>query len=144
MLIPLPSVYRNIRPVSLCPGLLPAALLTLRRAGGYFSSTNDMATIGKAILSNKLLKRAQTDRWLKPTGFVEDFSQGVGRPWEIFRLKINDQSVEIYGKGGDCTSPAPKVTFDPNTDQYRGLLSYVHGCDTEFQHRLYCFHGSGS
>ncbi len=43
-----------------------------------------------------------TNRWLKPTSFVEDYSQGVGRPWEIFRRKINGASVEIYVKGGDC------------------------------------------
>ncbi|KAK5172736.1 uncharacterized protein LTR77_002856 [Saxophila tyrrhenica] len=70
-------------------------------AGGFYSSSNDFATMGKAILSNKLLTKAVTDRWFKPTSFVEDYAQGVGRPWEIFRRKVNGASVEVYVKGGD-------------------------------------------
>ena len=70
-------------------------------AGGYFSSTNDLATMGKAMLSSTLLPIAQTRRWMKPSSFVEDFAQGVGRPWEIFRVKVNGQSVDAYSKSGD-------------------------------------------
>jgi len=77
-------------------------MLTYRRAGAFYSSTNDFKVIGQAILSNKLIPKTMTNRWLKPTSFVEDYSQGVGRPWEIFRRKINGASVEIYVKGGDC------------------------------------------
>ena len=76
--------------------------LTQRSAGGYFSSLNDMAIIGKSILSSSLLSKAQTRRWLKPSAFVESFDQGVGRPWEIFRLKVNGKLVDLYTKSGDC------------------------------------------
>lgn len=72
------------------------------RAGGYFSSTNDLATLGKAILNSTQLSKAMTHRWMKPSSFVEDFAQGVGRPWEIFRSKVNGQSVDVYSKSGDC------------------------------------------
>jgi hypothetical protein len=76
-------------------------MLTVGSAGSFFSSTNEMAIIGRSILDYKLLTQAQTNRWLKPTSFVDEWSQGVGRPWEIFRRRINGQSVELYTKGGD-------------------------------------------
>ena len=71
-------------------------------AGGYFSTVNDFATIGRAILTSQLIPQSTTDRWFKPSGFVEDWSQGVGRPWEIFRFKVNGQTIDVYSKGGDC------------------------------------------
>ena len=74
-------------------------------AGGFYSSTNDFAILGKAMLTSKLLPKGLTNRWFKPTSFVEDWAQGVGRPWEIFRIKVNGQSIDIYSKGGDCKSP---------------------------------------
>ncbi|KAK3686354.1 hypothetical protein LTR37_019897 [Vermiconidia calcicola] len=70
-------------------------------AGGFFSSTRDAARIGRAMLTSELLSKTQTNRWMKPTSFVEDFAQGVGRPWEIYRLKVNGASVDVYTKGGD-------------------------------------------
>ena len=72
------------------------------RAGSYYSTVNDFMILGKAILTSQLLPKSLTYRWLKPTSFVEDFAQGVGRPWEIYRLKVNGQSVDLYTKGGDC------------------------------------------
>ena len=83
-------------------------------AGGYYSTVNDFAKFGKDILSSSNLSKAVTKRWMKPTSFVEDFKQGVGRPWEIFRTKVNGQSVEIYSKSGDCKS-------DMTDSSYAGL-----------------------
>lgn len=71
-------------------------------AGGYLSTVNDFATLGKAILSSSFLSKTVTNRWFKPTTFVESWSAGVGRPWEIFRLKVNGKSVDWYSKSGDC------------------------------------------
>ena len=73
-----------------------------RRVGGYLSTLNDFAVMGKAMLTSSLLPKALTNRWFKPTSFVEDWAQGVGRPWEIYRRKANGQSVDVYTKGGDC------------------------------------------
>jgi hypothetical protein len=61
-----------------------------------------MVTIGRSVLQSKFLNQAVTDRWLKPSGFVENHDQAVGRPWEIFRRSANGQSVEVYVKGGNC------------------------------------------
>lgn len=71
-------------------------------AGGYYSTVNDLAKLGKNILLSRFLPKSVTDRWFKPSSFVEDWSAGVGRPWEIFRLKVNGQSVDAYTKSGDC------------------------------------------
>ncbi len=76
--------------------------LTRYRAGGFLSTTNDLATIGKAILNHTLIPQSQTNRWLKPSSFLESFSQGVGRPWEIWRRKLHGQSIDLYTKTGDC------------------------------------------
>jgi hypothetical protein len=43
-----------------------------------------------------------TRRWLKPRSFVDLFQQGVGIPFEIFRVKVNGHSVDVYAKDGDC------------------------------------------
>lgn len=85
--------------------------LTKSSAGGFFSSLNDFAVIGQSILKSKLLPTSQTNRWLKPTSFVEAFDQGVGRPWEIYRRKIYGQSVDIYSKSGDCEC-APNIFLE--------------------------------
>ena len=71
-------------------------------AGGFYSTVNDFAKMGKAILSSTFLPQSVTNRWFKPTSFVEWWASGVGRPWEIFRLKVNGQSVDWYTKSGDC------------------------------------------
>lgn len=60
-----------------------------------------MAKIGRSMLQSSLLSSAVTRRWLKPTSFIEDFAQGVGLAWEIYRVKIDKHSVDIYSKGGD-------------------------------------------
>lgn len=93
-------------------------MLILIRAGGYFSSTNDMAALGKAILNSTQLSKAMTHRWMKPSSFVEDFAQGVGRPWEIFRIKVNGQSVDAYTKSGDCKQGTCRY-LNP-TDSFQG------------------------
>ncbi|KAK4494089.1 hypothetical protein PRZ48_014387 [Zasmidium cellare] len=89
-------------------------------AGGHFSSTRDMAKMSKAILNSDMLPAATTRRWLKPKSFVESFEQGVGMPWEIFRLKVDGYTVDLYTKDGDCTflttnsSPVSPRANDPN------------------------------
>lgn len=77
-------------------------MLTYGSAGGSYSSTRDMATIGKSILASQLLSADDTRRWLKPTSFANGLTQGVGRPWEIVRVSMPDGSVvDVYTKAGD-------------------------------------------
>lgn len=88
------------------------------RAGGFFSTTNDFAKIGRSILNFNLTSPPLTRRWLKPTTFVDSLSQGVGRPWEIFRRTVNGHTVDLYAKGGDC-----EYLFAPSSFPMRSSLN---------------------
>lgn len=74
---------------------------SISSAASNFASSQDMAKIGRSMLRSSLLSPVVTKRWLKPTSFIEDFAQGVGLAWEIYRAKIEKHSVDIYSKGGD-------------------------------------------
>ncbi|GIZ48896.1 hypothetical protein CKM354_001193900 [Cercospora kikuchii] len=69
-------------------------------AAGAFSTVNDLAAIGRAILNSTLTTKAATRRWFSTMTFVEIIDQAAGRPWEIFRRKVNGHPVEIYTKSG--------------------------------------------
>lgn len=78
----------------------------LNPSGNVYSSTNDLALLGKSILNATLLSPALTNRWLKPHSFTSDFrptggNLGVGMPWEIYIVVRNDAPTEFYAKGGD-------------------------------------------
>lgn len=47
------------------------------------------------MLNSQLLPKSTTNRWFKPTSFVESKEKGVGRPWEIFRLEVHGQVVDF-------------------------------------------------
>lgn len=107
-------------------GLLPSLVLSTRlsrtltcslrgrSAGGAFSSTADVAALGKSILTNRLLPPATTRRWLKPTAFANGLTQAAGRPWEIVRVSLpaTGEVVDVYTKAGDCAS-APSHPLPP-------------------------------
>lgn len=73
----------------------------LAPAAGVYSTTRDLAVIGKAILNNTLVSRSITRRWFATTSFVDTIDQAVGRGWEIFRVKSGGHTVELYTKGGN-------------------------------------------
>ena len=70
-----------------------------------YSSTNDISTLGRAILSSQLIKPSLTRRWLNPVTFSADISASVGAPWGIRRIqldKVNQPSrtISVYTKAG--------------------------------------------
>ncbi|KAI1125594.1 beta-lactamase/transpeptidase-like protein [Nemania abortiva] len=77
------------------------ALGPLNGAAGGFSTTNDLAAIGRSILNSTLMARATTRRWFSTTSFVDTIDQAVGRGWEIFRVRINGHSVDLFTKSGN-------------------------------------------
>ncbi|KAI1118259.1 beta-lactamase/transpeptidase-like protein [Nemania sp. NC0429] len=77
------------------------ALGPLNSAAGGFSTTNDLAVIGRSILKSSLMSEAITRRWFSATSFVDTIDQSVGRGWEIFRVRINGHSVDLYTKSGN-------------------------------------------
>ncbi|KAI1265839.1 beta-lactamase/transpeptidase-like protein [Xylariaceae sp. FL1019] len=76
------------------------ALGPLNGAAGAFSTTNDLAAIGKSIMDSTLMSKATTRRWFATTSFVDQISQAVGRGWEIFRVRNGIHTVDLYSKSG--------------------------------------------
>ncbi|KAI0813263.1 beta-lactamase/transpeptidase-like protein [Xylaria sp. FL0064] len=77
------------------------ALGPLNAAAGGFSTTNDLAAIGRSILNSTLMAQAITRRWFSTTTFVDTIDQAVGRGWEIFRVRINGHSIDLFTKSGN-------------------------------------------
>lgn len=92
-------------------------------SGGYFSSTNDVATIGKAILNSTLLSKAQTRRWIKPSTFTSDLNVGIGAPWEIYRAQVGGRTVDLYTKNGGAEYYATILVLVPDFDFGFSILS---------------------
>ncbi|KAI0546587.1 beta-lactamase/transpeptidase-like protein [Xylaria curta] len=77
------------------------ALGPLNSAAGAFSTTNDLAAIGRSILNSTLMAQATTRRWFTTTSFLDTIDQAVGRGWEIFRVRINGHSIDLFTKSGN-------------------------------------------
>ncbi|EAW10821.1 serine hydrolase domain-containing protein [Aspergillus clavatus NRRL 1] len=74
-----------------------------KSSGGIFSTINDLAKFGTAILNSTLLPADRTRRWMKPVSHTTDLHYSVGRPWEIYRYKHPKSGVitDLYTKLGD-------------------------------------------
>ncbi|KAE9381499.1 putative beta-lactamase [Stipitochalara longipes BDJ] len=94
-------------------------------AGGMFSSTNDLTSIGRSILGSTLIKPAITRRWLKPRGFVSNPFTAVGAPWEIIRLQTspNSRIVDLYTKEGDLPGYSSQFVLIPDYNIGFSILS---------------------
>jgi CubicO group peptidase (beta-lactamase class C family) len=49
-------------------------------AGGFYSSIDDLRTLGVSIINSTLLSTAQSRRWMKPVAFTADPNFAVGAP----------------------------------------------------------------
>ncbi|KAJ5238421.1 hypothetical protein N7468_003040 [Penicillium chermesinum] len=84
-------------------------------AGGIFSTANDMASLGRAILNNILLSPLNTRRWLKPQSHTSSLEYGVGSPWEIVSFKY-ERPIDLYTKSGDVGTYSSVFALDPDHD----------------------------
>jgi hypothetical protein len=88
--------------------------------GAMFSSANDMASIGRAILSSSMLPANTTRAWLKPTSHTSSLIGAVGRPWEIFRATLgpaqNNRVVDLYTKAGNGFGYGANFVLIPDFD----------------------------
>lgn len=71
-------------------------------SGGVYSTINDLATFGTAILNSTLLTPEETRRWLKPTSHTANVNYSVGAPWEIIRYTspTTGKVSDLYTKSG--------------------------------------------
>ncbi|TVY40923.1 Beta-lactamase-like protein [Lachnellula subtilissima] len=78
-------------------------------AGNMYASSSDIARIGRSILNYEILSGPQTRRWMKPDAFDADPRAGIGAPWGIRRIHMNDsfaqtyRIVDTYDKGGSIS-----------------------------------------
>jgi hypothetical protein len=85
---------------------------------GYFSSPNDLTTLGRSILSSTLLPPLLTRQWLKPVTHTASLTLAIGRPWEIMRLP-----VPVSGPSSTTTRVVDLYTKQGATGQYQTLLA---------------------
>ena len=90
--------------------------LTCCSAGGIYSTSNDLAKLGRAIFSNTLLCPAQTRRWMKPVTHTSSLTSSVGAPWEIFRVPTSRGIVDLYTKAGDVGVYSSLLVLAPDYD----------------------------
>lgn len=98
----------------------------ITRAGGMWSSSNDILSFGSAILSNKLLSKRKTRACLQPDAFVSSFGQAVGGPWEIMRgdkLTSDNRIIDVYTKSGDMSLYHAYLALVPEYDLVISVLT---------------------
>ncbi|EXJ71588.1 uncharacterized protein A1O5_05396 [Cladophialophora psammophila CBS 110553] len=107
------------------PGNVTTAALTAPGApeltipsGGIFSTMNDLAKFGTAILNGTLLDPDQTRKWMKPVSHTAMFEYSVGRPWEIYRYTHPQSGLvtDIYTKLGDSGYYGGYIVLIPDFD----------------------------
>ena len=109
---------REMRPRKSCHYICVCQKKKLIRysAGGIYSTSNDLAKLGRAILSNTLLCPAQTRRWMKPVTHTASLTSSVGAPWEIFRVQNSRGVVDLYTKAGDVGVYSSLLVLVPDYD----------------------------
>ncbi|KAH0843207.1 beta-lactamase family protein [Fonsecaea pedrosoi] len=107
------------------PGNVTTAALTDGEAldvtvpsGGIFSTTNDLARLGTAILNGTLLDLDQTRKWMKPVTHTALLEYSIGRPWEIYRYTHPETGhvTDIYTKLGDSGYFGGYIALIPDFD----------------------------
>jgi hypothetical protein len=73
--------------------------------GNMYASANDLSTIGRAILSSKLIKPSLTRRWLNPVTYTADVLASVGAPWGVRRIQYQKatqphRTLSVFTKAG--------------------------------------------
>jgi CubicO group peptidase (beta-lactamase class C family) len=99
--------------------LTPTAVLDYTvPSGGMFSTTNDLARWGTAILNYTLLKGNETRKWMKPVSHTAMFEYSAGKPWEIYRYRdqASGHITDIYTKLGDSGRYGGYLALIPDFD----------------------------
>jgi hypothetical protein len=70
-----------------------------------YASATDLSSLGRAILSSKLIRPATTRRWLNPVTFASDFLASVGAPWGVRRIQLEKdkqphRTLSVFTKAG--------------------------------------------
>ena len=85
-------------------------------SGGIFSTINDLAKFGLAILNSTLVPPNVTRKWMKPATHTASLTYSVGAPWEILRYvhPSTGKVTDLYTKLGDAGSYSGCVVLIPD------------------------------
>ncbi|KAI1113680.1 putative penicillin-binding protein [Nemania sp. NC0429] len=84
---------------------------------GIYSSSDNLARLGRNILLNKQLSALDTRRWMKPTSHTSSPFFSVGSPWEIWRTRSQITSgrvVDLYTKSGSVGQYTSQLILLPD------------------------------
>ena len=102
------------------------------RAGNAYSTTSDLAAIGRSILGSSLLTSSQTNAWLKPVSHTGSRYCSAGMPWEILRVDLPlvggegpTRPVDIYTKQGALPPYCAILALSP--DHGFGFVALTRG-----------------
>lgn len=95
-------------------------------SGGIFSTINDLAKFGIAILNSTLFPTTPelTRKWMKPISHTASLSYSVGAPWEIIRYIHPDTGkvTDLYTKLGDSGNYGGCLVLIPDYNAGFSLL----------------------
>jgi hypothetical protein len=83
--------------------------------GAIYSTITDLRKFGKSILSNTLLSRPASGRWMRPRSFTSDANVTVGAAWEITRTPTQRTGF-IYAKSGGLGVYEAELALLPDFD----------------------------
>ncbi|KAH6855461.1 beta-lactamase/transpeptidase-like protein [Chaetomium sp. MPI-CAGE-AT-0009] len=99
-------------------------------AGAYVQSVADLSRMGRSILNSSLLSPQTTRKWLNPVSHTSSSSFSVGRPWEIYRLRVpvapssnNTRLVDVYTKNGGIGQYLSLLGLSPDHDMGISILA---------------------
>jgi hypothetical protein len=105
----------------------------------HVCTTNDLAILGRSILTSTLIKPAITRRWPKLRTFVSNLLTAVGAPWEIRRFQTppNNRIVDLYMKFGDLPGYSSLLVLNPDWDVCFSILSF-YWSESNYQYPATC------
>lgn len=113
-------------------------LTDILRDGGLYSSANDLAKFGQAILNYTLVDEIRTKAWLKPRTHTSSLGISVGAPWEICRannLTVDGRIIDVYSRIGDIPDYNALFAVIPDYGLSMSVLSA--GPESNLDNQLY-------
>ncbi|KAJ5903809.1 hypothetical protein N7504_006192 [Penicillium tannophilum] len=102
-------------------------------SGGLFTSSNDLAKFGIAILNSTLLPSNTTRRWMKPHSHTASLTYSLGAPWEIIRY-LNPSTgkvTDLYTKLGDSGYYGANIVLIPDYNAGFSILTASTGAERD-------------
>ncbi|KAJ5554430.1 hypothetical protein N7513_004389 [Penicillium frequentans] len=102
-------------------------------SGGLFTSSNDLAKFGIAILNSTLLPPNTTRKWMKPHSHTASLTYSLGAPWEIIRY-LNPSTgkvTDLYTKLGDSGYYGANIVLIPDYNAGFSILAASTGAQRD-------------